>query len=43
MARTLEKASNRVVDVQEDEPDEDEDDGPAPPPQAAADESRKDQ
>ncbi|KAL1841680.1 hypothetical protein VTJ49DRAFT_6719 [Mycothermus thermophilus] len=44
MARTLEKASNRVVDVQEDDPDEDdEDDGPAPQQEATAGESRKDQ
>jgi hypothetical protein len=40
-ARTLEKASDRVVDVQEDDPDEDEeDDGTEPEP--ATHESRKD-
>ncbi|KAL2265709.1 hypothetical protein VTJ83DRAFT_6809 [Remersonia thermophila] len=41
--RTLEKASNRVVDIQGDDPDEeDEDDGPAPRQEATAGESRKD-
>lgn len=40
-AKTLEKASERVVDVQGDDPDEDEeDDGPVP--EAQLDESRKD-
>lgn len=41
MAKTLEKASDHVLDVQEDQPDEDEveDDGV---PGGAADESRKD-
>ncbi|KAL2126562.1 hypothetical protein VTI74DRAFT_667 [Chaetomium olivicolor] len=43
-AKTLEKASDRVVDVQEDNPDEDEDeDEAAPGPEAAPQESRKDQ
>ena len=41
MAKTLEKASDHVVDVQEDTPDEDdEDDGPAPATET--NESRKD-
>lgn len=46
MAKTLENARDRVVDVQEDEPDEDEADEDAVPgdtaPGAATDESRKD-
>lgn len=46
MAKTLENARDRVVDVQEDEPDEDEADDDAVPadtaPEAATDESRKD-
>jgi hypothetical protein len=43
MAKTLEKASDSVIDVQEDTPDEDEDDGPEPEPQTATNESKKDQ
>ncbi|KAK4122941.1 hypothetical protein N657DRAFT_575330 [Parathielavia appendiculata] len=41
MAKTLEMAHDRVVDVQEDGPDEDEEDG-GPEPDTAAEESRKD-
>jgi len=44
MAKTLEKVSDHVIDVQEDEPDEDEeDDDPAPAPDATGTESKKDQ
>jgi hypothetical protein len=43
MAKTLEKASDSVIDVQEDTPDEDDDDGPEPEPETATNESRKDQ
>jgi hypothetical protein len=46
MAKTLENARDRVVDVQENEPGEDEADDDAVPadtaPEAATDESRKD-
>ncbi|KAK4155087.1 hypothetical protein C8A00DRAFT_13848 [Chaetomidium leptoderma] len=41
MAKTLEKASDHVLDVQEDNPDEDEEDN-GPEPETTADESRKD-
>jgi hypothetical protein len=43
LAKTLEKASDSVIDVQEDTPDEDDDDGPEPEPETATNESRKDQ